>query len=75
MARRIRVQFAGAVYHVMARGNERREIFRDDKDRQRFLETLGGPVMGSSLSIIQSKVKFPGSRLTCHKFAEGCDSV
>lgn len=40
MARPIRVEFAGAVYHVMARGNEHREVFRDDKDRQRFLETV-----------------------------------
>jgi REP element-mobilizing transposase RayT len=38
------VEFAGAVYHVMARGNERREIFRDDNDRQRFLETLAEAV-------------------------------
>jgi REP element-mobilizing transposase RayT len=44
MARAIRVQFAGAVYHVMARGNERREIFRDDRDRQRFVETLAEAV-------------------------------
>ena len=40
MARPIRVEFEGAVYHVMARGNERRAVFRDDNDRQRFLETL-----------------------------------
>jgi len=41
MARPIRIEFAGAVYHVMARGNERRAIFFDDLDRRRFLETLG----------------------------------
>jgi len=35
MPRRLRVEFAGAVYHVMARGNVRREIFRDDEDRRR----------------------------------------
>ena len=40
MARPIRIEFSGAVYHVMARGNERRAIFRDDRDRERFLETL-----------------------------------
>lgn len=44
MARPIRVEFAGAVYHVMARGNERRPIFLDDQDRRRFLETLEGMV-------------------------------
>jgi REP element-mobilizing transposase RayT len=30
----------GAVYHVTARGNERKPIYRDDRDRERFLETL-----------------------------------
>ena len=41
MARPLRIEYAGAVYHVMARGNQGRSIFRDDQDRQRFLETLG----------------------------------
>jgi REP element-mobilizing transposase RayT len=40
MARPIRVEFEGAVYHVTARGNERKPIYRDDRDRERFLETL-----------------------------------
>jgi putative transposase len=40
MARPIRVMFEGAVYHVMARGNERKPIYRDDRDRERFLETI-----------------------------------
>jgi REP element-mobilizing transposase RayT len=44
MARRLRVEFPGAVYHVMARGNERREIFRDDEDRRRFLNALAEAV-------------------------------
>ena len=41
MSRPLRVEFDGAAYHVTSRGNERREIFRDDTDRRRFLETLG----------------------------------
>ena len=41
MARPLRIEYAGAVYHVMARGNQGQAIFCDDKDRQRFLETLG----------------------------------
>ena len=40
MARPPRLQFPGAIYHVMARGNERREIFRDERDRERYLERL-----------------------------------
>jgi REP element-mobilizing transposase RayT len=41
MARKLRVQYPGAIYHVMNRGNRREPIFKDDQDRERFLETLG----------------------------------
>jgi REP element-mobilizing transposase RayT len=41
MARPLRIEYVGAVYHVMARGNRGQPIFRDDKDRRLFLETLG----------------------------------
>ncbi len=34
------MEFPGAVYHVTARGNERKKIFRDDEDRRRFLVAL-----------------------------------
>lgn len=40
MARPLRVEFAGAVYHVMARGNERRRIYHSDEDHLLFLKTL-----------------------------------
>ena len=40
MARPLRIQYPDAVYHVMSRGNERREIVRDDADRQRRLDWL-----------------------------------
>ena len=36
----LRCEFEGAIYHVMARGIERRAIFRDDADRYRFLDKL-----------------------------------
>jgi REP element-mobilizing transposase RayT len=41
MSRPIRLQYAGALYHVTARGNERRAIDRSDKDRECFIEILG----------------------------------
>jgi REP element-mobilizing transposase RayT len=41
VARKLRVQYPGAIYHVMNRGDRREDIFRDDEDRQRFLDTLG----------------------------------
>jgi putative transposase len=44
MARPQRIEYEGAVYHVTARGNERRAIFTDDADRERFLRLLGESV-------------------------------
>ena len=41
MARKLRVEYAGAIYHVMNRGDRRELIFVDDADRQRFIDTLG----------------------------------
>ena len=40
MPRKIRIQYAGAIYHVLNRGDHREPIFRDDEDRRRFLQTL-----------------------------------
>ncbi|HOE00424.1 MAG TPA: transposase [Kiritimatiellia bacterium] len=40
MARKLRIQFKGAIYHLTIRGIERRNIFRDDHDRLRFLAQL-----------------------------------
>ncbi len=44
MARAQRIEYEGAVYHVTVRGNERRAIFQDDADRERFLRILGESV-------------------------------
>jgi len=40
MARKPRVEFAGATYHVMCRGNHQEPVFRDDRDCEVFLDTL-----------------------------------
>src|ERR1019366_3252450 len=40
MARKLRIQYPGAIYHVMNRGDRREAIFEDDEDRQRLLQTL-----------------------------------
>ncbi len=40
MARPLRVEFPGAVYHVTSRGNARQSIFIDDEDRGGFLDVL-----------------------------------
>src|SRR5207245_1677875 len=41
VARKLRVEYPGAIYHVMNRGDRREAIFKDSADRQRFLDTLG----------------------------------
>ena len=41
MPRPLRIEYAGAIYHVMNRGDRREAIFWDARDRERFLETLG----------------------------------
>ena len=41
MARKARVVYAGAVDHVLDRGDRREPIFQDDADRRRFREILG----------------------------------
>ena len=41
MARKLRVEYPGAIYHVMNRGDRREPIFRDDEDRECFLAAVG----------------------------------
>jgi hypothetical protein len=41
MARPLRIEYDGALYHLTSRGNNRSSIFRDDSDRAIFLDTLG----------------------------------
>jgi len=44
MARPLRLEFSGAVYHVTARGNARETIFADDRDRQHFVDLFAQEV-------------------------------
>jgi putative transposase len=41
MPRPLRIEYAGACYHLMSRGDRREDIFLDEADRERFLELLG----------------------------------
>jgi len=42
MARKLRAEYRGAIYHVMNRGDRREPIFIDDADRKRLIESLSG---------------------------------
>jgi putative transposase len=44
MARPLRIERAGAWYHITGRGTERRVIYKDDRDRRRFLDLLAEAV-------------------------------
>jgi hypothetical protein len=71
MARSLRIEFAGALYHVTARGNAQQDFFLDDEDRQRFLGVLARVVSrfhlllhGYSLSDIGRAVGLHGSTIS-----------
>ena len=40
MARPLRIEFVGGLYHVTARGNAREDIYANDNDRKVFLQLL-----------------------------------
>lgn len=40
MARPLRIEFAGALYHVTSRGDRQEAVYEDDEDREVFLRTL-----------------------------------
>lgn len=45
MTRPLRLEFAGALYHLTARGDRREPIFLDDQDRLIFLDLLAREVL------------------------------
>jgi putative transposase len=52
MPRKPRIEFAGAIHHVWARGNDRRVIFRDEPDRQTYLRLLARVVRWKRWSLL-----------------------
>ena len=48
MPRQSRIDAPGALHHIIIRGIERTVIFRDDKDRESFLDRIGGILLESS---------------------------
>jgi len=44
MARPLRIQYPGAIYHAISRGNAWQKIFRDERDYGRLLEGLEATV-------------------------------
>ena len=40
MARPLRIEYPGALYHVTSRGNEQKDVFKSQRDREKFLSYL-----------------------------------
>ena len=59
MARKLRVEYAGAIYHVMNRGDCRELIFHDDFDRKRFVSTLDVVFKKPIMDMFWSKLDIP----------------
>ncbi|MEW6352642.1 MAG: transposase, partial [Thermodesulfobacteriota bacterium] len=51
MSRSTRLEFKGAVYHVMSRGVARMPVFLDDTDRTGFLDRVGELVGSDNLVV------------------------
>jgi putative transposase len=54
MARRNRLQFPGAVYHVMSRGNRKAAVAEDDVDRRTFMSTFSDAALDSGVRVYAS---------------------
>ena len=52
MARKPRVQFPGAIYHVVTRGDGRRELFHDEGHYQRLTDGLGNTRARCGISLV-----------------------
>jgi putative transposase len=52
MPRRSRIDAAGALHHIIARGIDRSDIFRDNTNQDNFLDRLGGIIAKSKTSCL-----------------------
>ena len=74
MPRKLRIEYPGAIYHVINRGDRREDIFRDDADRTRFLETLGEACRKTGVARVTSTPTMRQVR-PASGYAVCCDSV
>jgi len=57
MARPLRIEFPGPFYHVMNRGNTGMDIYRSERDGEKFLEYVGEAVKRYGIKILLSRSK------------------
>ena len=80
MPRKLRVEYGGAIYHVMSRGDRREDIFRGDLDRHDFIKTLveacqksdwqihGFCLLSNHYHLVLDTPNAKGDRTNLHKF-------
>ena len=82
MARPYRIQFKGACYHVIIRGNPEIRLFKNERDRNRFIEMLADAVgkhevllhaFFLSANRVELVVETPSSNLSA--FLQGCQTA
>ena len=73
MGRPLRIEYPGAVYHVMARGNQGRLLFKDDKDRKRFLLTLEELCQKRGWEIAETERKLDAKNRCHNSRTDPCD--
>ncbi len=83
MPRQARLDVSGALHHIMVRGINKSEIFKDDQDKTLFLERLGQNVidgncsvyawvlMDNNMSISSLKAASRVSQRSCESFSRG----
>ena len=60
MPRQGRIEYAGAIYHVMSRGNRRPDLYLEDVDRQDLLKTLAPAPAAAGLQTLPLRVRPSG---------------
>jgi hypothetical protein len=55
MPRQARIDAPGALHHIIVRGIERKKIFKDDADRDKFLERLGGILADTKTTCLEGR--------------------
>ncbi len=68
MPRKSRIDAAGALHHIIARGIDRSKIFQDDHDRNNFLDRLGG-------ILAETQTRCYGGQLCSPAWGENCERI
>ena len=83
MPRKQRIQYPGAIYHIMSRGDRREDIFLDDVDRYDFIKSLAEACQKTSWQVhdyclmsnhFHLVIETHGNQQECHDNAPPVDA-